>query len=299
MIGYDYHQPTEVPEAIELLQQFGEDAHLMAGGTSLVLLMKQGLIEPGHVIGLRGLTSLSGIRNLADGGLEIGALTTHSEVEQSLEVRSYCPALVEAFSRVATIRIRNQATVGGSLAHADPAQDPPPMLLALDAQIVAAGPRGERLLPIDGFFTGYFETALEQGEVLTAVRLPPLSQGTRGTYIKFLPRTEDDYATVSVAATLRLSSDGVCEDVRLGLGSVGTVPVRAIGVENALRGEELTPKRIEDAAAMVSDEVEPLGDARGSSEYKREMARVWTARALQQLLDKDRAARSRKGAQLQ
>ncbi len=299
MVRYDYHQPTEVPEAIKLLQQFGEDAHLMAGGTSLVLLMKQGLIEPGHVIGLRGLTSLSGIRNLADGGLEIGALTTHSEVEQSLEVRSYCPALVEAFSRVATIRIRNQATVGGSLAHADPAQDPPPMLLALDAQVVIAGPQGERLLPIDGFFTGYFETALEQGEVLTAVRLPPLSQGTRGTYIKFLPRTEDDYATVSVAATLRLSSDGVCEDVRLGLGSVGTVPVRAIGVENALRGEELTPKRIEDAAAMVSDEVEPLDDARGAGEYKREMARVWTARALQQLIDEDRAARSRKGAQLQ
>lgn len=297
MIAYDYHQPAELSETIQLLQQFGHDAHLMAGGTSLVLMMKQGLIEPGHVIGLSSITSLSGIHRLADGGLELGAITTHSEIERSPEVRDYGAVLADAFSQVATIRIRNQATVGGSLAHADPAQDPPPILLALDAQVLLTGPRDDRMVPIDRFFTSYFETAIEPGEVLTAVRLPPLSPDTRAVYLKFLPRTEDDYATVSVAAAIRLNAERVCEDVRLGLGSVGTVPVRATGVEAALRGEELTHQIIEDAAAMVRDEVDPLDDARGSAEYKREMARVWAARALRTCLDEDKAARNGQGGQ--
>jgi carbon-monoxide dehydrogenase medium subunit len=185
---YDYHAPTSLDETLALLAAHGEGAHLMAGGTALVLLLNQGLVHPAHVVGLRGVAELHGIRRLDDGGLQIRALTTHRQAERSSDVRAYCPMLAETFARVATVRIRNQATVGGNLAHADPAQDPPPMLIALGGEAVIVGGDGERRLPLDEFFVDYFETALRPGEVLVAVDLPPLAPGTRVTYKK-LPRT--------------------------------------------------------------------------------------------------------------
>jgi aerobic carbon-monoxide dehydrogenase medium subunit len=282
--AFDYHAPTSLDETFDLLATHGEDAHLMAGGTALVLLMQQGLVQPGHVVGLRGIGELQGIRRLDDGGLEIRALTTHRQAERSAEVQAYCQALAETFARVATVRIRNQATVGGNLAHADPAQDPPPMLIALDAQAVVASHQGQRRIPLDELFVDYFETALQPGEVLVAVELPPLAPGTRVTYKKFLPRTQDDYATVSVAARLRVGQDQRCDDIRVALGAAATVPVRARKVEAALRGERLDPGIIRNAAALVRDEVDPLEDLRGSAGYKREMARVWTERALLELM---------------
>jgi carbon-monoxide dehydrogenase medium subunit len=285
MNSFDYHSPTSLEETYELLGRYGDDAHLMAGGTALVLLLQQGLVQPGHVVGLSKIAELRGIRRLDTGGLEMRALTTHRQAERSAEVQAYCPALAENFARVATIRIRNQGTVGGNLAHADPAQDPPPMLIALGGQAVVASRDGQRRLPLDEFFVDYFETALQPGEVLVSVELPPLPAGTRVTYKKFLPRTQDDYATVSVAAALRVGADLTCEEVRVALGAAATVPVRARNVETALRGQRLTPAAIEDAAALVRDEVDPLDDLRGSAAYKREMARVWTKRALQELVD--------------
>jgi carbon-monoxide dehydrogenase medium subunit len=283
--SFDYHAPKSLDATFELLATYGEDAHLMAGGTALVLLLQQGLVQPGHVVGLRGVGDLQGIRRLDDGGLQIRALTTHRQAERSADVQAYCPALAETFARVATIRIRNQATVGGNLAHADPAQDPPPMLIALGGAAVVASRQGERRIPLDEFFVDYFETALQPGEVLVAVDLPPLASGTKVTYKKFLPRTQDDYATVSVAAALRVGASGVCEDVRVALGAAATVPVRARKVEDALRGQRLDGDKIQEAAALVRDEVDPLDDLRGSATYKREMARVWTQRALLELLN--------------
>jgi carbon-monoxide dehydrogenase medium subunit len=212
-------------------------------------------------------------------------MATHRQAETSADVNAYCSALANNFARVATIRIRNQGTVGGNLAHADPAQDPPPMLIALGGEAVVASREGQRRIPLDEFFVDYFETAIQPGEVLVSIDLPPLPAGTRVTYKKFLPRTQDDYATVSVAAALRLGSDSVCEDVRVALGAAGTTPVHARQVEDALRGQRLDPQKIKDAAALVRDEVDPLDDLRGSANYKREMARVWTQRALQELLD--------------
>jgi aerobic carbon-monoxide dehydrogenase medium subunit len=285
MNSLDYHAPASLEETYELLGRYGEDAHLMAGGTALVLLLQQGLVQPGHVVGLSKIAELRGIRRLDNEGLEIRALTTHRQAERSAEVQAYCPALAENFARVATIRIRNQGTVGGNLAHADPAQDPPPMLIVLGGQAVVASRDGQRRVPLDEFFVDYFETALQPGEVLVSVELPPLPAGTRVTYKKFLPRTQDDYATVSVAAALRVGADFACEEVRVALGAAATTPVRARNVETALRGQRLTPAAIEDAAALVHDEVDPLDDLRGSAAYKREMARVWTKRALQELLD--------------
>jgi len=286
MNSFDYHAPGSLAETFDLLATYGEDAQLMAGGTALVLLLQQGLVQPGHVVGLRDVAELQGgARRMDDGGLQIRALTTHRQAERAADVQAFCPALADTFSRVATVRIRNQATVGGNLAHADPAQDPPPMLMALDGAAVVAGASGQRNIPLDEFFIDYFETALQQGEVLVAVDLPPLAAGTRVTYKKFLPRTQDDYATVSVAAAMRVGEDARCEDIRVALGAAATTPVRARRVEEALRGQRLTPDRITAAAALVREEVDPLDDLRGSAGYKREMARVWTQRALQELLD--------------
>ena len=224
---YDYHEPREVAEALHLLVKHGEDAHLIAGGTATVLLLRQGLIRPGHVISLRAIGALSGIGRAPDGGLRIGATATHRQAERSADVRALSPALTNAFASVATVRIRNQATVGGSLAHADPAQDPPPMLIALGGEAVVASKSGQRRIPLDEFFVDYFETALQPGEVLLSVDLPPLPAGTRVTYKKFLPRTQDDYATVSVAASLLVGTAGECEDIRVALGAAGPKPEKA------------------------------------------------------------------------
>jgi carbon-monoxide dehydrogenase medium subunit len=282
MQPFTYHQPASLEEVFDLTRQH-EDAHLIAGGTSLILLMNLGLVQPEHIVSLRGVPNLRGIARSADGSLRIGALTTHREAELSPDVEAFCPALKHTFEHVATVRIRNQATVGGNLAHADPAQDPPPMLIALDAQVVVRGPNGERTLPLKDFFVDYLTTVLQPGEVVTAVHIPPLAPNTRAHYEKFLPRTQDDYATVSVAATLRLDRDNRCEDVRIALGGAGGTPVHARNVEAALQGEVLTDQRITEAAALVLDVVDPPSDSRGSADYKRRMARVWTERTLLRL----------------
>ena len=159
------------------------------------------------------------------------------------------------------------------------------MLIVLDGEAVVASKTGQRRIKLDEFFLDYFETALQPGEILTSIELPPLSPGTRVTYKKFLPRTQDDYATVSVAAALKVGPDRTCEHVRVALGAAATTPVRARNVEQALLGKQLTPELIKETSALVRDEVDPLDDLRGSAGYKREMARVWTQRALQELLD--------------
>ena len=279
---FEYHEPRELGAALDLLARHGHDAHLIAGGTATVLLLRQGLLRPGHVIGLRRIESLGGIARTGDGGLGLGAMATHRAVERSPMARAYSPALTDAFASVATIRIRNQATVGGNLAHADPAQDPPPMLAALGATVTARSPRGERTIPVADLAVDHFTTSLAGDEIITEVVLPPIVEGTRAAYLKFLPKTADDYATVSVAATLRLASDGTVAAASIFLGAVGPTPIRARRVEDALRGRARGD--IGEAAALVGEEIDPVDDARGSSEYKRGMARVWTERALAQLL---------------
>lgn len=280
MHPFDYHEPSTLADAVRLLQRFGEGAALISGGTALMLLMKEGLVRPEQLIGLRGIAELRGVAATAGGGLEIRASTTHRQAETSDVVRSYCPALCETFASVATIRIRNQATIGGNIAHADPAQDPPPMLLALDAAVVLVGPDGERTVPLDGFFVDYYETAIAEDEVLVAVRLPPLPPGALVRYVKFLPRSRSDYATTAVAVCLDLNADETCRDIRIGIGAAASTPVRARRVEDALRGEVLTTQVVRDAMALVEGEIDPLDDARGSADYKRSMTREWVARTV-------------------
>ena len=282
---YDYHEPASVAEALDLLARHGEDAHLVAGATAFTLLWRQGLLRPGHVIGLRRIASLGGITG-AGGGLVVGATVTHRAIERSADVARYCPAITRTFASVATVRVRNQATLGGNLAHADPAQDPPPMLMALGASVVATSAASERTIPIDELFVDVFTTSLRADEILTSVRFPALAPGTRATYLKFLPRTADDYATVSVAAALRLAEDGTVAEVRIALGACGPTPVRARSVETALNGARPDARRIADAASRVGADIEPFDDVRGSSAYKRDMARVWTERALTSLVER-------------
>ncbi len=290
MNDFDYQAPTSLDEALSLLQQRGDEARVIAGGTALVILMKQRLVRPELLISLRRVPELQ--RLSADNGtLHVGATVSHRAMETDATVRERWPLLAETFSRVATVRIRNMATVGGGIAHGDPNQDPPPALIALDARVRLRSSQGEREVPLQEFFLDYYETDIRPGEVLTEVVVPAQPRGGGWAYTKFLPRTADDYATVSVACVVTLE-DGTnrCRDARVALGSAGTTPLRAEAVEAALRGQELTPQRLREAAQQVEGLVDPISDFRGSSEYKREMAVVWTRRALEQALERARSA---------
>ena len=285
MIDFEFHQATSLDHAFSLLADYGDDARLMSGGTALVLQMKQRFSQPGHVIGLARIPGLGGIDETDNGSIRIGALCTQRHVENHPLVAERIPLVAGAYRQVATPRIRNMATVGGGLAHGDPNQDPPPSLIALGASVVLSSANGgERVVPAEELFVDYFETDVRPGEIITGLVVPPAPDGAGTSYLKFLPRTADDYATVSVAAAITPDASGNCGDVRIVLGSVGLTPIRATAAEEALRGQPLTDQAIREAAATVPDAVDPLDDHRGSAEYKREMAEVFTRRAVRQAM---------------
>jgi carbon-monoxide dehydrogenase medium subunit len=278
---FRFHRPASLTEAFSVVESHS-DAHLVAGGTATMLLMKQGLLQPAHVISLRAIPDLSFVRS-DDAGLRLGAMCTLRSLELSPAVRAYDAALADALASVATVRIRTMATLGGNLVHADPAQDPPPMLIALRGVVVLASADGVREIPLDEFFVDYFESAIRPGEVLTSVRLPPKPAHRRTAYVKYLPRSVDDYATVAVAAAVDVSPDGTVEDARIVLGAAAPTVVRARSAEDAVRGLMLTPQRIAQAASAAADAADPLDDARGSATYKKAMVKVWVRRVLERL----------------
>jgi aerobic carbon-monoxide dehydrogenase medium subunit len=279
MRPFEYVEPETLDEALATLAEDPDDTLVMAGGTALVILMKQDLVRPARVIGLRRIAQLRDV-GPADAGLALGALATHAALARAPEVRAHAAALASTFAAVATVRIREQATLGGNLAHADPAQDPPVTLLALDGVAVARSTRGSRRIPLDALFVDVFETSLEPDELLLHVELPALPPGARATYRKFLPGTLDDYATVSVAAVVATDPDGICTHARIALGAAGPIPLRARDAERALTGRRLDDPAIREAAALAAAATDPFDDLRGSAEYKRAMAAVWTERAL-------------------
>jgi carbon-monoxide dehydrogenase medium subunit len=284
MIPFEYRTPKNLKEVHATLQEFGPDAKLIAGGTALVIMMKQRLVRPSCLVSLRGLRGLNGIE-VKDGGLSIGGLATHRAVESSSLVRRRLPVLAETFHHVATIRVRNMATVGGGLAHADPNQDPPPTLIALGATVKATSANGSRVLPLDGFFTDYYETVLNPDEIITELFIPKVAPNTGAAYLKFLPRTADDYATVSAAAVLTLDKNlRTINDVRIALGSVGTTPIRATAAEAVLRGQPVKAEAFAEAGEKAKEAVDPISDFRGSAGYKKEMAAVFVRRALEKAL---------------
>jgi carbon-monoxide dehydrogenase medium subunit len=282
MRPFDYVEPETLDEALEILAADPDETLVMAGGTSLVILMKQDLVRPARVLGLRRIAQLREI-GVRDAGLALGALATHGALARSQAVRAHSAALASTFAAIATVRIREQATLGGNLAHADPAQDPPVTLLALDGVAVARSRFSERRIPLDALFVDLFETSLEPGEILLRVELPPLPAGARATYQKFLPATLDDYATVSVAAVIATDASGACTHARIALGGAATVPLRAREAERALTGRRFDDAAIREAAALAAAATDPIDDLRGGSAYKRAMAGVWTERALREV----------------
>ncbi len=244
--------------------------------------MKQSLLTSDHLVSLERIPDMSGIRSEAD-GLHIGALTRHRDVETSDLVKRQAPLLAEVYGHVATVRIRNSATVGGGLAHADPAQDPPAALICLNASVRLVSRGGERVVPVEELFSGYYETVIQPNELLTEVIVPPQSITAKTAYFKFLPRSLDDYATVAVGA-LGSVSGGLCENLRIALIAAGPTAIRATGVENALLGKPVNSEALRLAAEAVSAQVDPMDDFRGSSSYKRDMAVVFTRRALEAVL---------------
>ena len=283
MIDFEYHAPTSVDQVFDLLDKYGDDSRVMAGGTALVIQMKQRLSQPGHVIGMRRVGSLNAIESTPE-GLRIGALCTQRQIENSELVGKEVPLVADTFRKVATPRIRNMATIGGGLVNGDPNQDPPPSLIALGASAVMTSKSGDRVVLLEEFFIDYYETDVQPGEILTNVMVPHAPAGSGSVYLKFLPRTADDYGTVNVAAVVSKEQDGMCKDVRIVLGAAGVTPIRAKDAEDALRGKPLTDENIRAAAVLVKDAVDPLEDFRGSADYKTDMAEVFARRAVEQAM---------------
>jgi carbon-monoxide dehydrogenase medium subunit len=288
--AFEYHAPSTLGEATALLTKLGDDAKVLSGGQSLIPLMKLRLANPAHLVDINGIPGLSGIRE-SDGVLKIGALTRESELEESQIVRSRYPLLHDTSRVIADPLVRNLATVGGNLAHGDPANDHPATMLALGAEIVAVGPKGERRVPIASFFTGPFETSLRPDEILTEIRIPSPAARSGGAYLK-LERKVGDFATAAVAVQVTLGANGACESVGIGLTNVGLTPIKATKAEASLKGVTPDEAAIKRAAALAADAAEPSEDLRGSVEYKKDLVRILTARALRKAVERAQSGRA-------
>jgi carbon-monoxide dehydrogenase medium subunit len=287
--AFEYHRPATLPDALALLGRLGDDAKVLAGGQSLIPLMKLRLVSPRHVVDLNRIAGLGSIAE-RDGALVIGALVRESELEASELVQRRFPILVDACRVIADPLVRNLATVGGNLAHGDPANDHPAVMLALGAEVVATGPRGTRRLAAAEFFTGPLTTALGPGEILTEIRVPLPPPRTGGAYVK-MERKVGDFATAAVGVQLTLGNGGTCARAGIGLTNVGPTPIEARQAEALLRGRRLDDAAVRAAAQAAADESDPAADLRGSVEYKRDLVRVLTARALRRALERASAAR--------
>ena len=282
--AFEYHAPASLDEATSLLARLGDEAKILSGGQSLIPMMKLRLTSPPHLVDINNIPGLSYIRE-SDGVLAIGGLTRESELEDSEIVRTRYPLLHDTCKVIADPLVRNMATIGGNLAHGDPANDHPATMLALAAEVVARGPRGERRLPIASFFTGPFETALGPGEILVEIRIPAPPARSGGAYFK-LERKVGDFATAAVAAHITLRVDGTCEHAGIGLTNVGLTPIKAERAEAALRGKRPDAQTIAEAARLAAAVSEPTTDLRGSVEYKRDLVRVLTGRALRKAVER-------------
>jgi len=274
---FDYHAPKTLPDALALLGQFGDEAKVLSGGQSLLPMMKLRFAQPAHLVDIGRIPGLDYIKE-EDGVLKIGALAREAGLEASEIVRSKYPILVDTASVIADPLVRNLATVAGNLAHGDPANDHPATMLALGAEVVATGTKGARTIPITQFFTGLFTTALTPSEVLTEIRIPSPPPGSGGAYVK-LERKVGDFATAGAAAFLVVKG-GVIERAGIGLTNVGPTPIKATEAEKFLAGKKPEEATFAEAGRLAAAATKPGADRRGSVEYKKDMARVLTVRAL-------------------
>jgi len=275
---FDYHAPATLPEAVALLAKHGGSAKVLSGGQSLLPLLKLRLGQVEHLVDIGKIPGLEYVRE--DGGfLKIGGRTREAALEHSDLVQKKYPLLADTTAVIADPLVRNLATVGGNLAHGDPANDHPAAMLAYRAEIVATGPKGARTIPIDQFFTGLFQTALQPDEILTEIRIPVPPARSGGAYLK-LERKVGDYATAASAAQVTLGAGGAIEKAGIGLTDAGPTPLRASAAEDFLRGKKGDAATLAEAAKLAGEAASPSADRRGAVAYKKEMARVLTARAL-------------------
>ena len=278
---FDYHAPQSVPDALGLLRQFGDEAKLLAGGHSLLPMMKMRFAQPAHLIDLGRIPELKGIRE-SGGILTIGAMTTENELIWSKLLQQKCPLLVEGARLISDPQVRYKGTIGGDIAHGDPANDQPALMLALDASFVLRSGSGERVVPADGFFVGTYDTLMRPDEIMTAIRIPVPPAGTGYCYAK-LKRKIGDFATAATAVTLRMQGDTV-QAVAIALTNAGPTPLKARAAEAALRGKAMTDASIAQAAGLAMSICDPAADQRGDVEYKKAMAGEMTQRALRTAL---------------
>ena len=280
---FDYHAPQSVPDALSLLQQFGDEAKLLAGGHSLLPMMKMRFAQPGHLIDLARIPELKGIRE-SGGTIHIGAMTTENELIWSKVLQEKCPLLVEGARLISDPQVRYKGTIGGDISHGDPANDHPALMLALGASFVLKAASGERVVPADGFFVGTYDTLMKPDEIMTEIRIPVPAPGTGYCYAK-LKRKIGDFATAAAAVTLRMKGE-VVQEVAIALTNAGATPLKARAAEDALRGKAMTDASIAQAAGLAMGICDPAADQRGDAEYKRAMTGEMAQRAL-------RMARSR------
>jgi aerobic carbon-monoxide dehydrogenase medium subunit len=283
--AFEYHAPASVADALKLLGKL-DDAKILAGGHSLIPMMKLRLAQPKHLIDLRKVTGLTGIKD-DKGMISIGAMTTHWEVESSKVLKGKCAVVAETAAMIGDPAVRNKGTIGGSLAHGDPAADMPATVIALGAEMVCQGKK-KRTVKVDDWFKGLMETALGEDELLVEVRVPALAKGTGAAYLKF-PHPASRFAVVGVAAVVTLDKDGKCTKAGVGVTGAGTHAVRAKGVESALTGKRLDAAAIEAAAAKAAEGVDVQADLQGSVDYKSHLCRVFAKRAIEAAIKRAQA----------
>ena len=285
---FDLVEPSSLSEAFRLLDPDDPAVRPLAGGTALMLLMKSGFFRPKRLISLRAAGDrLVGLRVEPDGALRIGAMVRLAALERSPEVRRGCPVIGQTLRTLSNVRVRNVATLGGHLAHADPHSDLPPVLIALDARLVLAGPRGERTVPVDGFATGLYETQCKGDELIVEVVIPPVG-GKRAAYVKCTTRSADDWPALGVAVAWD-DAGGTVKSPHIVLGAATERPIRLTAAEGVVAGQALNDALLARAGAAAAEEAEIVGDVRGSVAYKKQLVRVFVGRAL-------RAAQTNGGA---
>jgi carbon-monoxide dehydrogenase medium subunit len=278
--AFDFHQPATLQEASRLLKENGPGGRFLAGGTDLVIAMKEKGLLPRYIVDLKRLPGLSGIRENSDGSISLGALTTLHEIETSALIKKKYPFLAQSAAEVGSIQIRNRATIGGNMANASPSADTSPALMALGASASIASASGERKMAIEEFFKGPGQNAMSPDEILTEITIPKTSANLVGEYIKFSPREMMDLAYVGVAVVYNLAKDKKCSGVRIVLGAVAPTPIRAKRAEAALEGQALSEALAEKVGQIATEEAKPISDVRSSADYRRAMVGTMTKRAL-------------------
>jgi aerobic carbon-monoxide dehydrogenase medium subunit len=289
--SFEYTRAESIDQAIELLGQYGEDAKLLAGGASLIPLMKLRLASPTHLIDISRLSGLAGVRR-ENGTIVIGPMTRHRDLERDAELCAALPIIYDAASKIGDTQVRNMGTIGGSLGEADPAGDWAPVALALGAELTVKGSAGQRSVPVSELFLDAYTTSLEHDELITEVRLPAPGERFGAAHLK-IERRAGDYAIANCSVALSLGADDKCQSIRIGLGAVGLFPLRVAAAEELISGQVLTDDLLGEAQQLVANCTESYGDARGGEDYRRHLGGVMFRRAV------DVARRRARGEQVE